>query len=360
MKSNFSIFPILGAYMVASSCISNHSDEAVLKGSNLHYNIENERPNHEETSNNRMILIRGGAFAMGGDGAAVEQDELPKHTIIISDFWIDEHEVTNEQFSLFISQTGYITTAERKPDWEQLKKQLPPGTPKPPDSLLVPSSLVFTPPNHPVQLDNYSSWWSWVPGANWRRPGGMGTDLKGKGKLPVVHVSWEDASAYCRWSGKQLPTEAQWEYASRGGLHNAIYPWGDEQIFIGLPKANTWDGDFPYHNTNRDGYKGLAPVKSFAPNGYQLFDMAGNVWEWCQDWYRHDQYQLIENDSVDPIGPEMSYDPQEPYSQKKVTRGGSFMCNESYCTGYRVSRRMKTTFDSSMSNLGFRCVRNKK
>lgn len=359
MKPNIRRFLILVLYLSASSCINNYKDNAVPTISDPAQNNANEHVFNTDTSINKMILIRGGSFAMGGDGAEAEQDELPKHKVMISDFWIDEHEVTNEQFSKFISQTGYLTTAERKPDWEQLKRQLPPGTPKPPDSLLVPASLVFIPPDHPVQLDDYSSWWFWVPGADWRHPGGKGTDLNGKEKLPVVHVSWEDASAYCRWSGKQLPTEAQWEYASRGGLQNAKYPWGDEEIFKGLPKANTWDGDFPYHNTNRDGHQGLAPVKSFAANGYQIFDMAGNVWEWCQDWYRNDQYQLVKNSSLNPKGPEMSYDPQEPYSQKKVTRGGSFMCNESYCTGYRVARRMKTTFDSSMSNLGFRCVRNK-
>ncbi len=303
-----------------------------------------------------MVLIHGGSFMMGGDGPQAADDELPKHEVSVSSFWMDQHEVTNAQFQRFVTSTGYVTTAERKPDWQQLKQQLPPGTPKPPDSLLVAASLVFTPPTHAVELNDPSQWWSWVPGANWKHPAGKGSDIKGKDNYPVVQVSWYDAVAYCQWAGKRLPTEAEWEYASRGGLQNAVYPWGNEPVERGKPKANSWQGHFPDHNTARDGFTDLAPVAKFAPNGYGLYDMAGNVWEWCADWYRNDQYRTMLKRSKDPKGPATSFDPDEPYAQKRLTRGGSYLCNDSYCSGYRSARRMKSTYDSGMSNLGFRCV----
>jgi formylglycine-generating enzyme required for sulfatase activity len=272
---------------------------------------------------------------------------------------MDQHEVTNDQFAKFVESTGYLTTAERKPDWEELKKQLPPDTPKPDESLLVAASLVFTPPSQQVDLNDYSQWWTWVPGASWKHPEGPGSDIKGKGNFPVVHISWDDAMAYCKWAGKRLPTEAEWEYASRGGLINNIYPWGNEHINTGKAKANTWEGTFPNVNTAFDKFKGLAPVKSFAPNSYKLYDMAGNVWEWCSDWYRNDYYSTVDspNGISTPLGPKDSFDPDEPYTPKKVSRGGSFMCNDSYCSGYRSARRMKSSPDSGMSNLGFRCVK---
>ncbi|WP_276361658.1 formylglycine-generating enzyme family protein [Daejeonella sp. H1SJ63] len=312
-----------------------------------------------DTSKAGMVPISGGSFMMGADNDQADQDEYPKHKVIIDSFWMDEHEVTNDQFAKFVESTGYITTAERKPDWEELKKQLPPDTPKPDESLLVPASLVFSPPATKVELNDYSQWWSWVPGANWKHPEGPGSDIKGKGNYPVVHVSWDDAMAYCKWAGKRLPAEAEWEYASRGGLVNNIYSWGNEHVNKGKAKANTWEGSFPDNNTAFDKFKGLAPVKSFSPNAYKLYDIAGNVWEWCADWYRNDYYKSVNRPEgiVNPSGPTDSYDPDEPYTPKRVSRGGSYMCNESYCTGYRVARRMKSSPDSGMSNLGFRCVK---
>ena len=312
-----------------------------------------------DTSTAGMVYIKGGEFMMGGDNDQADKDEYPKHKVSLEGFYMDEHEVTNAQFAKFVEATSYVTTAEKKPDWEELKKQLPPNTPKPNESQLVPSSLVFTPPNQPVDLNDYSQWWSWVEGASWKHPKGKGSDIKGKENYPVIQVSWDDAMAYCKWAGKRLPTEAEWEYAARGGLQEKIYPWGNENINVGKAKANSWEGSFPDKNTGFDGFKELAPVKSFSKNGYQLYDMAGNVWEWCADWYRDDYYQSVKKpDGVkNPQGPSDSYDPDEPYTPKKVARGGSFMCNDSYCSGYRVARRMKSSYDSGMSNMGFRCVR---
>lgn len=305
-----------------------------------------------------MVLIPGGSFVMGGDSIWGRPDEFPHHVVKLSAFYMDEHEVTNIQFMEFTEATGYVTTAERKPDWEELKKQLPPGTPKPPDEVLVPASLVFQPTPEPVPLNDPSAWWSWKPGANWRHPTGPESSIEGMDHYPVVHVSWEDASAYARWAGKRLPTEAEWEFAARGGAQQIIYPWGNALVHEGKPKTNSWDGHFPDRNTAKDGYQGLAPVRQYSPNGYGLYDMGGNVWEWCSDWYHADYYEdCVQNKITDnPQGPETSWDPDESYAMKRVTRGGSFLCNDQYCSGFRVSARMKTTWDTSLSHTGFRCV----
>ena len=312
-----------------------------------------------DTSTTGMVLIKGSDFMMGGDNSQADKDEYPKHKVILSDFYLDAHEVTNAQFKAFVDATGYVTTAEQKPNWEDLKKQLPPNTPKPDESQLIASSLVFTPPNNAVDLNDYSQWWTWTPGANWRQPKGLGSNIDEMDNYPVIHISWDDAMAYCKWTGKRLPTEAEWEFAARGGLKNNIYPWGNQHISEGTPKANSWEGNFPNENTKKDGFEGLAPIKSFPPNAYGLYDMAGNVWEWCNDWYRNDYYQAVNTPEgvKNPQGPADSYDPDEPFTPKKVARGGSFMCNDSYCSGYRVARRMKTSYDSGLSNMGFRCAK---
>jgi len=312
------------------------------------------------TSHAGMVWVPAGNFGMGADNQQAEPDEYPKHNVSVDGFWIDKTEVTNADFEKFVKATGYITTAERKPDWNELKKQMPPGAEKPADSLLVAASLVFVPASHSINLNDYSQWWAWKAGASWKHPHGPGSDIKGKSNYPVVQVSWFDAEAYTRWAGKRLPTEAEWERAARGGLEDKIYPWGNEKVSEGQPRANTWEGNFPYKNIQRDHYYYLAPVSSFAPNGYGLYDMAGNVWEWCAGLYNSNYYKTIDNPAgvKNPKGAAKSYDPDEPYAIKRVVRGGSFLCNDSYCSGYRVSRRMKTTEDSSMEHLGFRCVSN--
>lgn len=305
-----------------------------------------------------MILIEGGKFWMGGDSVWGRPDEFPRHQVELSSFYIDIYEVSNKEFKKFIDATGYITTAERKPDWEELKKQLPAGTPKPSDDVLVAASLVFSPPNQPVSFDNPFIWWKWQEGANWKHPEGPGSNLVGKDNYPVVQVSWEDAVEYCKWAGKRLPTEAEWEYAARGGDPKAIYPWGNELITKGKVKANAWDGRFPDKNTALDGYIGIAPIGKYAPNKYGLYDMAGNVWEWVSDWYRPDYYNQCHQKGIvkNPQGPDESYDPDEPYASKKVTRGGSFLCNDQYCSGFRIGARMKTSWDTGLNHSGFRCV----
>ena len=309
-----------------------------------------------KADHSQMAYIPAGEFLMGATDTEGRPDEYPQHKVKISAFWIDQTEVTNASFAKFVKATGYVTTAERKPNWEELKAQLPEGAVKPPDSVLVASSLIFSAPKKINNLNDASQWWVWKKGADWKHPNGSNSNLKGKESYPVVHISWDDAQAYCKWAGKRLPTEAEWEYASRGGLKNAIYPWGDEAIEKGKAKANTWQGNFPVKNTNLDGYNQLAPVKSFQPNGYGLYDTAGNVWEWCSDWYRPDFYEKQKGTTENPLGPEDSYDPMEPSVPKKVVRGGSFMCNASYCKGYRVTSRMKTSKDTSLAHTGFRCV----
>ncbi|WP_139367029.1 formylglycine-generating enzyme family protein [Sediminibacterium ginsengisoli] len=308
-------------------------------------------------SHHNMVRIEGGTFDMGSSDKEGRDDEYPAHAVTVTGFWMDRTEVTNAQFKAFVDATGYITTAEITPDWETLKKELPPGTPKPPDEQLVAASLVFTPTAGAVPLNDPSRWWNWKAGASWRHPQGPGSSIEGKEQYPVVHVSWYDAAAYAKWAGKRLPTEAEWEYAARGGLKNASFPWGNEGIDKGKSKANTWQGNFPFSNTVRDGYRGLAPVTSFPANGYGLSDMAGNVWEWCSDWYDHHYYSQGNNRVlINPKGPAQSNDPMEPGVAKKTVRGGSFMCHASYCKGYRVASRMKSSPDTGLENTGFRCV----
>lgn len=312
-----------------------------------------------------MVLIPGGSFTMGAreDDPLARADERPAHRVRVSAFYMDRTEVTNGQFARFVAATGYVTTAERLVDWEELKKQVPPGTPKPADEMLRPGSLVFTPPTKPVPLDNASAWWTWTAGANWRHPRGPGSGIEGQDDEPVVHVSWDDAVAYCAWAGRRLPTEAEWEFAARGGLEGRLNVWGDEAV--SAKRANIWEGEFPWKNTAQgeggDGFEGVALVGRFPPNGYGLYDMAGNVWEWCDDLYAPNAYARKASEAprvpVDPHAATECHDPRNPYSKTShVQRGGSYLCHDSYCASYRPSARMASPADTALQHLGFRTV----
>lgn len=318
-------------------------------------------PKESANKPKNMAKIPGGTFNMGSVNEEGRTDEYPLHLVKVDGFYMDITEVTNQAFSEFVKATNYKTIAEKPIDWEELKKQLPEGTPKPDDELLAPSSLVFTPTTRAVNLNDYSQWWEFIQGADWKHPSGPNSNLEGKENHPVVQIAWEDAKAFCQWQGKRLPTEAEWEWASRGGLKDQVYPWGNELLTENKEKANTWEGTFPVSDTGEDGFAmGTGPVKSYQANGYGLYDMAGNVWEWVEDNYHANYYQYLKENfeiSDNPKGPSSSYDPDEPFIPKKVMRGGSFLCNETYCASYRCSARMKSSPDTGLNHTGFRCVK---
>jgi formylglycine-generating enzyme required for sulfatase activity len=300
-----------------------------------------------------MVWVPGGTFLMGSD--AHYPEEAPVHPVSVDGFWMDRYTVTNNQFRQFVEATGYVTFAERTPNAADY-----PGA-KP--ELLVPASVVFKKAHEPVDLRNHFNWWEYVPGANWRHPQGPATSLKGLSRHPVVHVAYEDAEAYAQWVGKELPTEAEWERAARGGLDGATYVWGDEFSPGGKQMANTWQGEFPWQNLRLDGYEGTAPVGSFPPNGYGLHDMAGNVWQWTTDYYTPRHPDAAESPCCIPRNPrvtstEQSYDPTMPDVPipRKVMKGGSHLCAPNYCLRYRPAARMSQPVDTSTSHLGFRCI----
>ena len=298
-----------------------------------------------------MAWIPGGQFWMGAADDHMT-DARPWHRVYIDGYWMDKTEVTNEEFARFVEATAYVTVAERTPRPEDYPQALP--------EKLVAGSVVFSPPAHPVELNNHFRWWTYVPGANWRHPEGPNSNIKHRMNHPVVHIAYEDAVAYCAWAGKRLPTEAEFESASRGGLDRKRYAWGDEFMPGGKYMANTFQGHFPDTNTGEDGYRSTATVGSFPANGYGLFDMAGNVWEWTSDWYRPDYYQALSGTggiAINPKGPADSFDPSEPGVWKRVHRGGSFLCTDQYCARYIAGGRGKGEPDTGTNHLGFRCVR---
>ena len=300
-----------------------------------------------------MRWIPGGSFLMGSEDFYPE--ERPVHRVDVDEFWLDEHPVTAAEFRRFVRATGYVTVAERPLD----PAQYPDADPE----LLVPGSLVFRKTAGPVDLDDYRNWWEYLSGVTWKRPGGKGTTINGRDHHPVVHVTCEDAEAYAVWVGKELPTEAEWEYAARGGLEGAVFAWGDEAFPNGNAMANTWQGEFPWQNLKIDGFEGTSPVRSFPPNGYGLFDMTGNVWEWTADWYTPSHPDEVESPCCVPKNPRVtsrdaSYDLGQPGESfpRRVSKGGSHLCAPNYCLRYRPAARQAQQIDSSMAHLGFRCV----
>ncbi len=308
-----------------------------------------------------MVWVSGATFEQGAissDKAAMDH-EKPAIDVTVDGFFMDATEVTNAQFVAFVKATGYITVAEKGIDWEELKKQVPPGTEKPHDSILQPGSLTFKKAKSTVpNLYDFSQWWNWTIGADWKHPNGPKSSIKGKDNYPVVQVSYEDALAYCDWANRRLPTEAEWELASRAGSYGTIYNWGDDESVL-KEKANTWEGEFPVENTIADGFELRAPVKSYPPNAYGLYDMAGNVLEWTSDWYNTNYYKEIKDRNtvlINPAGAEAPFTPNNPLAKERVIKGGSFLCSASYCASYRVSARMGSSMDSSLEHTGFRTV----
>ena len=297
-----------------------------------------------------MVWIPGGTFWMGCENCGMP-DALPAHVVSVNGFWMDRAPVTNAEFERFVKETRYVTVAERPLD--------PRDFPGVPADKLVPGSAVFRATASAVPLDNPLQWWRYTPGANWRRPEGSGSSVNARADHPVVHVAFEDVLAYAKWAGKRLPTEAEFEFAARGGLDRQKYPWGDELNPGGKPAANIWHGRFPERDRADDGFAGTSPVTAFPPNGFGLYDVGGNVWQWCSDWYRPDAYASRAHAAVthDPQGPADSYDPNEPGAAKRVVRGGSYLCTDQYCARYLVGSRGKAEISSGTSNLGFRLVR---
>ena len=309
-----------------------------------------------------MVWIPGGEFQMGmedptkshceGTGNDPMPDTRPIHPVSVDGFWMDATEVTNEQFAKFVEATGYVTIAEKKPDPAEF-----PGVPA---EALIAGSIVFTPPPQSVSLQNHTTWWRYQPGASWRHPEGPESNIKGREKFPVVHIAYQDAAAYAKWAGKRLPTEAEWEFAARGGKSGLPFAWGDELTPDGKWMTNIYQGKFPVKDTGADGFPGAAPVASFPANPYGLHDISGNVWEWCSDWYRPDEYTRRAASgkiTANPTGPASSFDPAEPGIPKHVQRGGSFLCSDQYCSRYMVGSRGKGESSSGANHIGFRCVR---
>ena len=310
-----------------------------------------------------MVWIPGGEFSMGAQdppdmndkvGMQATTDSRPVHRVFVDDFWMDATEVTNEQFAEFVKATGYVTVAEQTPRAEDY--------PDAPPENLVAGSVVFSPPATAVPLNDHFQWWAYAKGANWRRPLGADSSIAGKARFPVVHIAYADALAYAEWAGKRLPTEAEWEFAARGGLSGQVFPWGNDFKPGARWMANIHQGHFPDHDSGEDAHTGIAPVAQFAPNGYGLYDVGGNVWEWVSDWYRPDYYsQLASTGGVarNPRGPDSSFDPSEPGTPKRVHRGGSFLCTDQYCSRYMVGTRGKGDVTTGTNHLGFRLVKSR-
>ena len=346
--------PLILAIFLSAAFGQNPATRARQQGSEIsparHLRVSAARELATPKAHGAMVWIPAGDFWMGSE-EAMFPDARPLHRVHVDGFWMDRTTVTNRQFAAFVKATGYVTVVERAANPAQY-----PGAP--PD-MLLPGAPVFTPPSKPVPLDNLLNWWRWQPGASWCHPEGPGSGLQGLDNYPVVQVAYQDAVAYAKWAGKRLPTEAEWEYAARGGLDRKTFVWGDQDAPGGKYMANTFHGHFPDGNSGADGFKGLAPVCSYPANGYNLCDMSGNVWQWTSDWYRPDYYQTLAEQAAvvrNPQGPADSYDPSDPGVPKRVQKGGSFLCTDQYCGRDRPGGRGKGEAATGASNVGFRLV----
>lgn len=369
MKNRFSILGLGILLVTLINCKSETKEKKNLETHTVKENITSvdekhtiivNQPNGLNTPEG-MVWVSGATFKQGAvvsDKMAMDH-EKPAISVLVDGFFMDATEVTNKQFAEFVKATGYRTIAERGIDWEELKKQVPPGTPKPHDSILQPGSLTFKKSKSPVaNLYDFSQWWNWTIGANWQHPNGPKSTIKGKENYPVVQIAYEDALAYCEWANRRLPTEAEWELASRAGSYGSVYNWGND-VSVLSEMANTWEGDFPVNNSKDDGFELRAPVKSYPANAYGLYDMAGNVWEWTSDWYNANYYKVMNGQNtvlINPMGANSPFTPNNPLAKEKVIKGGSFLCSDSYCASYRVSARMGSSMDSSLEHTGFRTV----
>lgn len=358
-QHTFSFYFLLFTLFIGCKSKTDPSKESIGTSKTTEYVKPSKAPSEAPEG---MVWIPGGTFYQG----AVESDKMamahekPRHPVAIDGFFMDIHEVTNAQFAKFVEETGYVTMAEREIDWEEMKKQLPEGTQKPHDSILQPGSLVFKKTKSSVpNLYDYSQWWEWKIGASWKHPNGPDSNINGKEDHPVVHIAYEDAQAYCKWAGRRLPTEAEWEFAARAGKTDSKFFWGNDIDRLSS-HANSWEGEFPVENTMEDGFERRAPIMSYPKNDFGLYDMAGNVWEWTSDWYNTNYYQKLASSgevAQNPTGAASAFNSSNPYAKERVIKGGSFLCSASYCASYRISARMATSPDSGMEHLGFRTVR---
>lgn len=337
--------------------ISGNKKEAI--GKIQDYVLLKERPKTMATPEG-MVWVAGKTFMLGAkpDDPHALPREYPAHEVTVDGFFMDITEVTNRQFQAFVEATGYLTVAERPINWEEMKKELPPGTPKPADSILQPGSLIFNEQVKRVDnMDNYTQWWTWKIGANWKHPKGPGSTIDAMADYPVVHIAYEDALAYCQWANRRLPTEAEWELAAQGTQTVSIYTWGDDPTLLNR-LANTWQGTFPIKNESVDGFELIAPTKSYPPNSIGLYDMLGNVWELTSDWYNEDYYKNLDSSQplINPKGATDAFSPGNPYQREHIIKGGSFLCHASYCASFRISARMGTSPDSASDHVGFRTV----
>jgi formylglycine-generating enzyme required for sulfatase activity len=348
-KTYYKIFCLIIIVSLTFSSCKNEKAETT----NSNYSSAKQAPKN-------MVWVEGKTFLQGakeGDKYAMPR-ELPAHEVTVDGFFIDITEVTNKQFRQFVNETDYVTVAEREIDWEEMKMDLPKDTPKPADSILQPGSLIFNKKvNKIASMDNYSQWWIWKIGANWKHPEGPESTIEGKDDYPVVHIAFEDAMAYCKWANRRLPTEAEWESAAQGDAVDKTYTWGNNPELLD-ENANTWQGVFPTKNESIDGFEFIAPVKSYPPNSIGIYDMLGNVWELTSDWFNVNYYKELDVNKkfLNPKGADKAYSPSNPYQQEHIIKGGSFLCHASYCASFRISAKMGVSPDSGSDHTGFRTV----